>query len=307
MQRALCISSHAVAAEYGSKALLTRESALDAVLAGFFAAAALEPGVLFGPLALLTGGTGEGARAYDGRCRQPGVLGKRPRGFLPTQALPQAARVAVPTGIAALAISTSYYGEVSWASACRPAVSLAKQEGALGRAELLAQVSGLAARTLAEGSLARAWTSQYGPVGQGQVTSGDLRAPAGLDQPALEVGDTLCLPFDANIDGGAKAQGGTAHAIVAVDARGLFVGLEFTVLDGGAELTGYEVTVPLLAVPVLRGVPRVAPGTPLGTLPPLRLVREAGAITRVEAELGVGRAPLSLYRHRETREVSRLG
>src|SRR5690606_35204416 len=131
-------------------------------------------------------------------------------------------------------------------------------------------------------NLARAWTGQFGPVGGGQVTPGDLRAPSQLDQPARERGDELGLPFEPSD----AAQGGAAHAIVAVDARGLFVGLEFTVLESGLELTGYEPTVPLMAVPVLRGVPRVAPGTPLGSLPPVRLVREGGAITRIEAELG---------------------
>jgi len=306
MQRALCISSHAVAAEYGARALETRDSALEAVLTGFFAAAAVDAGVLFGPLALLTGGTGESARAYDGRARQPGLLGKRPRGHLPDQAVPKAAQVAVPTGLSALTVSTGYHAQVSWAAACRPAIGLAKQEGASGRAELLSQVAGLGARALSESSVQRAWISQFGPVGGGQITPADLRAPADLDHPAEDADGRLCLPFPTLGPDAAAEQGGTAHAIVAVDARGLFVGLEFTVLESSLELAGYEVTVPLLAVPVRRSVTRVAAGTPLGGVPPLALIREDGAITRVQAELGPGRAPLCLYRERETRDVSRL-
>lgn len=306
MQRALCVSSHAVAAEFGARALETRDSALDAVLSGFFAAAAAEPGVLFGPLALLAGGTGEGARAYDGRVRQPGLLGKRPRGYLPSQDLPAPARVAVPLGIPALAVSTSYHPQVSWAAAIRPAISLAKQEGAPGRADLLGLVAGLGARVLSDAGVQRAWTSQFGPAFGGQVTPGDLRAQTGLDQPATEVGDEVGLPWGALDPVDASAQGGTSHAILAVDARGLFVGLAFTQLASTLELQGYEVTVPLLATPVQRGVTRVAPGTPLGGVPRLGLLRDAGAITRVQAELGPGRAPLSLYRERETRGVSRL-
>jgi hypothetical protein len=305
MPRALCVSSHEVAAEYGARSLETRDSALEAVLTGFFAAAAAEPGVLFGPLALLAGGTGEGARAYDGRVRQPGLLGKRPRGYLSGQEPPAAARVAVPTGISALAVSTSYHGDVSWAAACRPGISLARQEGAAGRAELLNHVAGLGARALSEASVARAWMSQFGPVQEGQVTAGDLKARAGLDLLASADGARLGLPWPAPSEPDAN-QGGKTHAIVAVDARGLFVALTFTALSSPLELAGYQVTVPQCAEPVFRGVSRLAPGTPLGGVLPVWLVREAGAIVRVEAELGAGRARLCLYRDRETREVTRI-
>jgi hypothetical protein len=306
MQRAICISSHPLAAEYGERALETGDSALEAVLSGFFAAAAAEPGVLFGPLALLAGGTGEAGRAYDGRARQPGLLGKRPRGYLPGQQPGPAASVAVPRGISALAVSTSYHGQVSLGGCCRSAITLARQQGATGRAELLSHVGGLGARALSETGVQRAWISQFGPVQAGQVTSADLRPQTGLDFLAADRGDELLLPWGTTPPRGAEAQANVPHALVAVDARGLFVGLQFTVLGSSVELAGYEVTVPLLAAPVWRGVPRVAPGTPLGGVPPLRLVREAGAVVRIEAELGPGRAPLSLYRQRETREVTRI-
>jgi len=305
MQRALCISSHSVAAEYGARALETRGSALEAVLAGFFAAAAVEPGVLLGPLALLVGGTGEGGRAYDGRARQPGLSGKRPRGHLVEDPPPLAARVAVPLGLSALSVSTSYHGPASLGAACRPAIALARQAGANGRAELLAHVAGLGARFLSEPSVQRTWLSQFGPVSRGQITASDLGSQADVDRPARTVEDVLDLPW-AGVAGPEETQGGVAHALLAVDGRGLFVGLEFTALGSELELGEYQVRVPLLAEPVLRGVPRVAPGTPRGTVPPLRLVRDGGAVARIEAELGPGRAPLGLYRQRETREVSRI-
>lgn len=306
MQRAICISSHALAAEYGSRVLETRDSALEAVLAGFFAAAAAEPGVLFGPLGLLAGGTGEGARAYDGRARQPGLLGKRPRGYLPGQEPGVAARVAIPLGISALAVATSYHGQVSLGACCRSAITLAKQEGASGRAELLSHVGGLGARALTESGVQRAWLSQFGPVQEGQVTSADLGARTGLDVLAEDHGDELRLPWSTPAVEGKDSEVGVRHALLAVDARGLFVGLQFTALASSVELVGYEVTVPLLAAPVWRGVPRVAPGTPLGGVLPMRLGREGGAVVRIEAELGAGRAPLCLYRQRETREVTRF-
>jgi hypothetical protein len=51
---------------------------------------------LLGPAQILIGGTGTGNRAIDGRSRQPGLGTKRPRGFLPGDRIPIAARVAVP-------------------------------------------------------------------------------------------------------------------------------------------------------------------------------------------------------------------
>ena len=47
-------------------------TAADALIAGFFAAAGARPGVLFSPVQTLIAGPGVGARAFDGRARQPG-------------------------------------------------------------------------------------------------------------------------------------------------------------------------------------------------------------------------------------------
>ena len=63
------------------ESLLPKANAVDLVIGGVFAAAALEPSVLLGPVQVLLGGVGSGLRAIDGRTRQPGLGAPRPRGF----------------------------------------------------------------------------------------------------------------------------------------------------------------------------------------------------------------------------------
>ena len=101
MPPALVLGSDLEVAEVG-RALLSRGNAVDSVAGAVFAAGALYPSVLLGPVQLLLGGAGAGLRAIDGRPRQPGLGNPRPRGFLPSEAVPPAARVGVPALPAAL-------------------------------------------------------------------------------------------------------------------------------------------------------------------------------------------------------------
>ena len=85
-------------------ALASKGSAVDAVLAGFFAEAGANPDVLLAPFSALVVGTGAGERAFDGRAVQPGKGIDRPRGLLPGE-VPQAVHhVAAPRTIAAIAL-----------------------------------------------------------------------------------------------------------------------------------------------------------------------------------------------------------
>src|SRR3954453_18756949 len=107
--RALVTASDARVAD-AATALLTRGNAVDAVIAGVFAAAALVPSVLLGPVQILIGGAGLGLRATDGRVQQPGRGVARPRGFTEDAAIARAARVGVPALPAALASTLATSG-----------------------------------------------------------------------------------------------------------------------------------------------------------------------------------------------------
>ncbi|HYP88320.1 MAG TPA: hypothetical protein VEQ59_09200, partial [Polyangiaceae bacterium] len=80
--RALARSNDALCEAAAGEVLARGSTAIDAVIAGYFAAAGAYPGVLFGSVTVLLGGTGSGDRAFDGRVRQPGRNAKRPRGTL---------------------------------------------------------------------------------------------------------------------------------------------------------------------------------------------------------------------------------
>src|SRR5438270_11397807 len=82
--------------EAAAEELLRKGNAVDAAVAGVFAACAMAPGVLLGPVQILIGGGGVGLRALDGRVRQPGIGAPRPRGFRDGEEVPDAARVGWP-------------------------------------------------------------------------------------------------------------------------------------------------------------------------------------------------------------------
>jgi hypothetical protein len=62
---------------------------------------------------------------------------------------------------------------------------------------------------------------------------------------------------------------------LAVDVSGSLAALSFEAEPEAAELDELQLSVPLLAVPTLRGVARVAPGTPLPSPAPLWLELDA--------------------------------
>lgn len=307
MSRALAVSTHAIAEEQAQRSLISGGSALAAALSGFFAAAGAEAGILLGPVGLLLGGLGAGARAFDGRCRQPGLLGKRPRGVPPGHEPSPRAHVAAPASLAALVVAASYEPGLSLAACIRPGVTRAREGGAFGRARLLELVGEKGALAFQDDSVRKAYLAQFSAVEGGQVTAADLKPPAGLDLEALESSGALTLAAP-NGDEAASDRGaaGKLQALLVGDAQGQFALLGFTELDSALEFEGYEVLVPTVAIPVERGVPRVKVGTPLGRLPELRLAREAGVVTSASAELGAGRSRLVLYRNPITREISRV-
>src|SRR5690242_14844382 len=106
--------------------VLGKGNAVDAVCAAVFAASAISPGVLLGPVQVLVGGAGAGMLAIDGRVRQPGIGAPRPRGFVDASEVPDAARVGVPWLPAALSAAIATMGTATFNQVLGPAVALAK-------------------------------------------------------------------------------------------------------------------------------------------------------------------------------------
>lgn len=273
--RALARSSDPVCEAVAAEELARGTTALDAVLAGYFAAAGAYPGVLLGPVTLLLGGTGTGDRAFDGRVRQPGKNAKRPRGTLPGEEPPKAARVGVPSSVPALAVAASYGASASLSRLVQPGVALARERGAERRASVLNRVGEVGALAFSEPELSRALVRAFGAPNGGLVTPGDFAKPSGLDVAAvrseLDGGQALTAPW-ASDDAAAFARGASVSA---VDVNGMFVAAVFECQPEALYVEELELSAPMLAEPTLRGVPRVAPGTALAAPAPIWITYDA--------------------------------
>ncbi len=305
MMRAAAISNDPIADETANEVLRDGGSAVGAALGGFFASAGDDPAVLFSPVTILVAGVGTAARAFDGRCRQPGVGAKRPRGFTTPASVPDAARVAIPASVAAAVVACAYDPGATVNSVVRRGIMTARKAGAKKRAALLDRVLQLGAGILSDPALRSAMLGDAGPAQGGLVVAGDMVPPQGLDAPAIDDGSAFRAPW-AGQETERSVVLGEGRAVCAVDVRGLFAAVTYRRLGEGMLLADFEVELPKLAVPVLRGVTRVFPGSPLAAPAPVAIRRNAagqtieivasprGLLLGEEPELTVRRDPATL-------------
>jgi gamma-glutamyltranspeptidase/glutathione hydrolase len=286
----VAVSTRAGVAEAALEAF-PKGNAVDAVVAGVFAAAALHPGVLLGPVQLLVGGPGAGPRAVDGRVRQPGLGAPRPRGFKEGDEVPVVARVGVPALPAALCTAHASAGSLTLAQALTPA--LARAGGP--RARLLERIARRGAAAMFESFVADPLVALAGRVAGGVLTRQDLEEVRPLLLPCERVasgsGELAVCPWGARavVDASAEAiDGARTHVLATGDVHGLTAIACFEVPDEGSAVEELGVTAPWLAEPVLRGRARVRPGEPRPAAAPMVLVLRDAAL---ELALGVGTQP----------------
>ena len=167
--------------EAAAEELLRKGNAVDAAVAGVFAACALSPGVLLGPVQILIGGGGVGLRALDGRVRQPGIGAPRPRGFREGEEVPDAARVGVPWLPATLSVAIATAGTATFAQVMAPAIALAKGSP---RADVLAKIAARGPRAVEERPLGAELLALAGRPSGGLLTSDDLSSQRPEIHPA---------------------------------------------------------------------------------------------------------------------------
>jgi gamma-glutamyltranspeptidase/glutathione hydrolase len=269
--RALARSNDEACEAAAGEQLTRGASAIDAVLAGYFAAAGAYSSVLFGAVTLLLGGTGSGERAFDGRVRQPGKNAKRPRGTMADATPPAAARVGVPCSVPALAVSLGYGAQATLGRLVQPGVALARERGAERRAAVLSRVGQVGALAFSEPEVSLALVRAFGPPTGGLVTPADFTHPQSLDIPAVRVERDGATVLEAPWAENATTLPGRGVVVSAIDINGLFAAVSFDIQPEALPLDELELSCPLLAAPTLRGVPRVAPGTPLPSTAPLWL------------------------------------
>lgn len=276
MSRSVAVADDPVVSEAAEDVLLTGGSALGAVVAGFLAAVGAQSGVLLSPVTVLAAGAGIGARAFDGRCRQPGLGTKRPRGFREGEDIPLAARVAVPASLTAALVALAYDEQAKIGRLVKSAIKRARDSGAEGRAELLERVRAVGAGAVSESAFVRPLLHAGGEASGGLITSTDLRSISNVDAAATYIekdGSRFAVPpWIEDAAGDAPAdEWGTGHAVCAIDVRGLFAALSYRRVMSGVPVEELELEAPPMAVPVLRGVTRVTPGSPIPSPAPLAI------------------------------------
>lgn len=311
--RALARSNDPVCEAAAGDELARGGTAIDAVLAGYFAAAGAYPGVLLGPVTLLIGGTGSGDRAFDGRVRQPGKNAKRPRGTLPGDQPPLAARVGVPCSVPALAVAVGYGAQATLRRLVQPGVALARERGAERRAGVLSRVGEVGALAFSEPELSRALVRAFGAPNGGLVTPADFARPEGLDVPAARDDHAATRVLAAPWASQAQTAFVRGATVSAIDVNGMFVAAAFECQPEALYVEELELSAPLLAAPTLRGVPRVAPGVAIPAAAPIWISSDpsgspyelwAAPGARAVAEPNARR--LGIRRHSSTRTVEAL-
>jgi hypothetical protein len=292
--RATATASEGSVAE-AAIATLGKGNAVDAVVAGVFAAAAASPSVLLGPVQILFGGAGLGLRAVDGRVRQAGKGAPRPRGFTAEQVVAPAARVGVSALPAALAAAVASSGAMTLAQVMAPAV--AQAEGA--RKDLLRKIAQRGPAVLSSEAVAGEIVAVCGRIVGGIVTRDDLDAVLPVIVPAQEralsgaARRAAFIPWrEAALASRSEPSlpGADTHVVAAVDHRGLVAVACYERRDDGVSIDALGLVAPFTASPVLRGQTRVRPGTPVPAPAPIALVRTTEEAT-LDMTLAVANDP----------------
>ncbi len=281
-------------------------TAIDAMFAGVMALAARAPGVLLGAGAILLGGTGEGLLAIDGRARQPGRGAQRPRGSLDERSIPEAARIAAPLLPAALSLAHAGRGVKTRTELVRTAITAAQAVGKVddARVESLRAFGREGALVLHGGAVHEALIATTARSLGGVLTRDDLEAlrpeivqatRVDLDARrwalvpwATQLHAALDAAADATLldaSGGPTIARAEVAIVAACDARGAVALAAVLVPAIATHLAETGLSIPHLARPILRSVPREAPGAPLPMPSPIGIAH-GRTITGGKSELG---------------------
>jgi hypothetical protein len=265
-QAARDVLSHGARGSHGN--------AVDAVMAGVLMAAAGSAGVLLGPLQVLVGGRGVGLRAIDGRLRQPGLGVPRPRGFLAGEAIPAAARVAVPMLPAAAASAIASLGSATPRRVAGPALQHARACSE-DRARLLEAFATRGASVFLDDAVAGELVAAAGRAARGLLTVEDLESVrpeiVSCDDRSLEPTGVWTVPWRSLEPTAPPAGARSTHVVAAADAQGLMAVACYEAPIDGLAIGPLGLVAPAFAVPVMRGERRTRPGEPCAAPAPIAL------------------------------------
>jgi hypothetical protein len=157
------------------------------------------------------------------------------------------------------------------------------------RATVLEAIARRGAPALAEERISGELRAIAGRAARGLLTPDDLGevlpAVARCDERSVGPSGFLTVPWR---DHETTLDAASVHVIAAADSRGLAAIACYEAPIEGIPVPALGLVAPRAAAPVLRGKPRVAPGTPRPSPAPIALRPHAGV---VEVVLGVAAAP----------------
>jgi len=274
--RAVAAATNGSVAE-AAAAILRRGNAVDAVVAGVFAASAEVPSVLLGPVQRLVGGAGVGLHAIDGRVQQPGRGLARPRGFLSDDEVPPSARVGAPVLPAALATALASFGKTPLARVLGPATEIARAVSK-PRAEVLQRIAEAGPRALTRARVAGELVLAAGRGAGGLLSERDLEElrPRVVAASLTSLGEArlVTVPWGGEAVRGAEKgwlSASTTQIVVAMDADGQMAIACYEAAIEGLSIQALDLVAPAFASPVRRGQTRVRAGEPCPAAAPIAL------------------------------------
>lgn len=250
-------------------------TAVDACVAAFFTASALDASVVLGAASIITAGPGVGARTFDGALLQPGRAAPRPRGFREHDPIPVSATVGVSSAIVALYAAHAHDGALTLSELASPAVKLASGAGRKGRAALLRRIGASGPLATREPGFVRELLDIAGRIVGGVVTEQDLQESTAQVAPPDAASNVMRMP---QVERRHVPVALDTFVVCACDSRGVLAAMHVGHDPGGVDVPTHDVKAPRSAIPVLRGVPRVTPGTPLGGPAPIALLADDAGV-----------------------------
>jgi len=248
-------------------------SAADACIAAWFAAAAVFPAALLGPVHMIVAGPGVGLHSYDGSVVQPGRSVPRPRGYQSREEVPDAARIGATSAVAAIAAAHAQDGRLSLFESATAAAKMAQAEDASLRAALIRRVASVGPVALREPSFSRPLLDVAGRAQGGNLTIEDLEQAAAVVGRPIEHHRLLLLPRETQSVAPIELQSLIACAC---DTSGVLGVIHIGLDPKPIELDELQIAAPRMAVPVMRGVPRITPGKPVLAPAPIAISVDSG-------------------------------
>lgn len=254
-------------------------TAVEAMLAGYYALACSTSWGLFAGVTFVVAGGGVSLTFVDGRPRQPGRGVDRPKRWDGLDA-PPASRAAVPGSVAAAAAVSALFG-VTLPKGTSAGAEIARELGEKERAKLVGRIGSLGVRALTDRAFVHVLGATILPNEGHPLSAADFEEPpVDVAKSGVVDGVFAKAPW---ADDAAKALGigATTHAILTVDRRGTLAAAVIESPEGELPLADGSASLPLAAEPLRKGIPRLRPGTPLPIGAPVRVHLEGGRADQI--------------------------